>query len=67
VGARVPLADLLVRLPGAAVFFVLLVVSARGSAALVAWALAFVPPYLALVARGAHPAPDALATADPSR
>jgi hypothetical protein len=60
VGARVPLAELLVRLPGAAVFFVLLAVSARGSVALVAWALAFVPPYLALVTRGA---PDALATA----
>ncbi|HEY3816451.1 MAG TPA: hypothetical protein VGL81_04735 [Polyangiaceae bacterium] len=64
IGARVPLAELLVRLPGAAVFFVLLFVSARGSVALVAWALAFVPPYLALVTRGA---PDALATADPSR
>jgi hypothetical protein len=64
VGARVPLAELLVRLPGAAVFFVLLFASARGSPALVAWALAFVPPYLALVARGA---PDALATASPPR
>jgi hypothetical protein len=64
VGARVPLAELLVRLPGAAVFFVLLAVSARGSVALVAWALAFVPPYLALVLRGA---PDALATASPPR
>jgi len=64
VGARVPLAELLVRLPGAAVFFVLLAVSARGSIALVAWALAFVPPYVALVTRGA---PDVLATADPSR
>lgn len=64
VGARVPLAELLVRLPGAAVFFVLLVVSARGSVALVAWALAFVPPYLALMTRTA---PDALAAADPSR
>ena len=64
VGARVPLAELLVRLPGAAVFFVLLFVSARGSVALVAWALAFVPPYLALLARGA---PDALASASPSR
>lgn len=63
VGGRVPLAELLVRLPGAAVFFVLLVVS-RGSVALVAWALAFVPPYLALVARRV---PDALASAGPSR
>jgi hypothetical protein len=60
----VPLAELLVRLPGAAVFFVLLVVSARGSLALVAWALAFVPPYVALMTRTA---PDALATAAPSR
>jgi hypothetical protein len=64
VGARVPRAELLVRVPGAAVFFVLLFVSVErtlASVALVTWTLAFVPPYLALVARGG--AADALATA----
>jgi hypothetical protein len=64
VGARVPRADLLVRLPGAALFFVLLAGAGRGSPALVAWALAFVPPYLALVVAGA---PDALTAARATR
>jgi hypothetical protein len=46
-GRRVPIGGLLVRLPGALFFFVLLALS--GDAALWAYALAFVPPYLVLM------------------
>jgi hypothetical protein len=48
VGRRVPRADLLLRGPGAAFFFVLVGLYGRDLPSLVAWALAFVPPYLAL-------------------
>ncbi len=47
--ARVPLPVLAMRLPGAAFFFFLLALYGRDDTALVAWTLAFVPPYLALV------------------
>jgi len=44
-------ADLLVRVPPALVFFVLLVLHGRELPALVAWAVAFAPPYLVLTWR----------------
>lgn len=47
--ARVPLADLSLRVPGALFFFVLLGLHYNGNDALVAYALAFAPPYLALI------------------
>lgn len=46
--ARVPIIELLVRVPAAAFFFVLLALHGRDEPALVAYALAFAPPYLAL-------------------
>ena len=46
---RVPLAALLTRVPAAGFFFVLLALHGRGDRALVAYALAFAPPYLALI------------------
>ena len=46
---RIPASDLLVRMPGAAFFFVLLAVYGRDFAPLVVYALAFAPPYLALM------------------
>jgi hypothetical protein len=49
VGRRVPRADLLLRGPGAAFFFVLLGLHGRDLPSLVAYALAFTPPYLALL------------------
>ncbi len=45
---RVPPRDMWSRLPAALFFFVLLALYARDVPALVAWALAFAPPYLAL-------------------
>ena len=48
-GRRVPRADLLLRGPGAAFFFVLLGVYGRDLPALVVYALAFTPPYFALL------------------
>lgn len=45
--ARVPPVEVLVRIPGAVFFFVLLAVTGAGGW-LTAWALAFAPPYLAL-------------------
>jgi hypothetical protein len=45
---RVPLVELLVRVPAAAFFFVLLALHGRDEPALVGYALAFAPPYLAL-------------------
>lgn len=48
-GRRIPRADLLLRGPGAAFFFVLLAIHARDLPSLVTYALAFVPPYLALL------------------
>ena len=49
VGRRVPRVDLLLRGLGAAFFFVLLALYGRDSPSLVAYALAFTPPYLALL------------------
>jgi hypothetical protein len=49
VGRRIPRADLLLRGPGAAFFFVLLGLHGRDLPSLVAYALAFAPPYLALL------------------
>lgn len=50
---RVPArAGLLRRVPAALFFFVLLGIHWRGAGVLVAWALAFAPPYLVLVVRG---------------
>lgn len=46
---QIPLAELLVRVPAAAFFFVLLGLYGRELPALVAYALAFAPPYLALL------------------
>jgi hypothetical protein len=49
VGRRIPRADLLIRGPGAAFFFVLLGLHGLDLPPLIAYALAFVPPYLALL------------------
>ncbi len=46
---RVPIAELLVRVPAAGFFFVLLGLYGRELPALVVYALAFAPPYLALL------------------
>lgn len=46
---RMPLVVLLRRIPAATFFLVLLVVAGRTNLPLVAWVLAFVPPYLALL------------------
>lgn len=46
---RVPLEELLVRVPGAIFFFVLLALYGRTLPALICYALAFVPPYLSLL------------------
>jgi hypothetical protein len=55
---------MLLRIPAAGFFFVLLALHAEGAAPLVAYALAFAPPYLALTAfRGAGaPEPSAATT-----
>lgn len=55
----IPRAAMLVRVPGAVFFYALLAEHGRNDAALVAWALAFVWPYLALVdpAQGRASAP----------
>jgi hypothetical protein len=52
-GPRASVASIMARAPGAAFFFVLLAATARDSGPLVAYALAFAPPYVALVARAA--------------
>jgi hypothetical protein len=49
--ARIPVALLFVRIPGAAFFFVLLAMHGSADTPLVAYALAFAPPYLALMGR----------------
>ena len=46
-----PVAELVQRGPAAAFFFALLALHARHFPALIAWTLAFAPPYLALLAR----------------
>jgi hypothetical protein len=48
-GSRVPRTDLLLRGPGAAFFFVLLGLHGRDLPSLVVYALAFTPPYFALL------------------
>lgn len=48
---RVPTRDLLLRVPAAAFFFVLLGIHARDLSPLIAWAIAFAPPYLVLTRR----------------
>jgi hypothetical protein len=53
VGPRVGVASIMARAPGAAFFFVLLGGTARDSGPLVAYALAFAPPYVALLVSGA--------------
>ena len=45
---RVPPREMWSRVPAALFFFVLIVLDARDAPALIAWALAFAPPYLAL-------------------
>lgn len=50
-GKRVKRKTLLLRVPAALFFFVLLVLNASGAGLLVAYALAFSPPYLALMAQ----------------
>jgi len=55
--ARVPLADLLVRVPGALFFFVLLGLHGRAVPELFGYAAAFALPYLSLI-RGADPSPN---------
>ena len=52
--ARVPAIDLMVRLPGAIFFFVLLLVTGQNLLILGVYTLAFVSPYLALI-RGVDP------------
>ncbi|HEY4220010.1 MAG TPA: carotenoid biosynthesis protein [Myxococcota bacterium] len=54
---RIARADLLLRVPAAFFFFVLLAIYARRDVALVAYALAFAPPYLALTRFSARAAP----------
>jgi hypothetical protein len=49
---RIPLAALLTRVPAAGFFFVLLALHGRADRALVAYAVAFAPPYLALIDYG---------------
>lgn len=58
-GRLVPPAILLTRTPPAIFFFVLLLMNARGMPALMAYAFAFAPPYLALLATRRAPAPAA--------
>jgi hypothetical protein len=47
--ARVPFVEMLLRVPAALFFFVLLALDARRDPALIAWALAFAPPYCSLL------------------
>ncbi|MBM4358754.1 MAG: carotenoid biosynthesis protein [Deltaproteobacteria bacterium] len=46
---RVPLGEFLLRVPAALFFFVLLAIHGRSDPALVAWTLAFAPPYCSLL------------------
>ncbi|PKN58337.1 MAG: hypothetical protein CVU56_06155 [Deltaproteobacteria bacterium HGW-Deltaproteobacteria-14] len=50
-GARVPRVELLLRVPAAGFFFVLLALHGADAWALVAYALAFAPPYLVMTAQ----------------
>jgi hypothetical protein len=56
-GKRVENRTLLLRLPGAVFFFALLAFRGGGSLWLPLYALAFAPPYLALLAQPYHPLP----------
>lgn len=58
---RVALADMLARVPAALFFFALLGLHRDGAGALLAWAFAFAPPWLALcdLRPGASPTPEA--------
>lgn len=57
-GHRIPVHELLLRVPAATFFFVLLAMHADGAWPLVAYALAFAPPYLVLTAQSlTRPAP----------
>ncbi len=53
-GARVPMFELLLRVPAAGFFFVLLAIHGDDAPALIAYALAFAPPYLVLTFRAAR-------------
>ena len=53
-GGVVPLGAVFARAPGAAFFFALLALTARDRGDLVAFAIAFAPPYVALIARRAR-------------
>ena len=53
-GANIPLRELMLRVPAAAFFFVLLAVHGRDEPALVAYAVTFAPPYLVLTANAAR-------------
>ena len=53
--ARVPLGAVMARAPGAAFFFAILAATARDRSDLIAYALAFAPPYLALALRRERP------------
>jgi hypothetical protein len=59
--ADVPVRAVLARAPGAAFFFALLATAARGRPDLVVYALAFAPPYLALLGRGERGRPTSAA------
>ncbi len=59
---RVPRLDMLLRVPAALYFFVLLALASREKMALVAYACAFAPPYLSLTRLSAGPADDPVAT-----
>ncbi len=55
-GARVPVHELLLRVPAAGFFFVLLAIYGQQAPALIGYTLAFAPPYLVLTARAARAA-----------
>ncbi|GAB5546080.1 MAG: carotenoid biosynthesis protein [Sandaracinaceae bacterium] len=55
-GANIPLRELVLRIPAAAFFFVLLAMHGKDEPALVAYALTFAPPYLVLTAHAARTA-----------
>lgn len=56
--SRVPARDMLNRVPAAIFFFVLLAMDARGVPALIAYGLAFAPPYLSLTSWSAARVPS---------
>ncbi|TNF30895.1 MAG: carotenoid biosynthesis protein [Deltaproteobacteria bacterium] len=62
-GARVPRVELLLRIPAAGFFFVLLALYGADATALIAYALAFAPPYLVLTWQSSRTAARSAATA----